>query len=92
MAMTGAPTPIEETRLNVPYCHVEGGISGHAGHAEKRALHTSPHARTLAGVAAVYDVIRSIFIAFPPSIASLSALLRNGALRMKSMPTGQSNG
>ena len=36
------------------------------------------------------DVMRSIFIAFPPSIASLSALLRNGALRMKSMPTGHS--
>ena len=44
------------------------------------------------GVNSRYDVMRSIFIALPPSIASLSALLRNGALRTKSMPTGQSNG
>jgi len=36
--------------------------------------------------------IFSSFIALPPRIASLSALLRNFALSTKSTPTGQSNG
>src|SRR5438067_11101440 len=38
------------------------------------------------------DVMRRSLIKFPPRIASFCALLRNGALRMKSMPIGQSNG
>ena len=39
-----------------------------------------------------YPVIRRSLIRFPPRIASLSALLKKGALRTKSIPTGQSKG
>ena len=39
-----------------------------------------------------YDVIRNSFIRLPPRIASLSALLRYDALRIRSTFAGQLNG
>ncbi len=54
--------------------------------------HSSPGSWRIAVAKGRYDAMRRSLIRLPPRIASLSALLRKGALRTKSMPIGQSKG
>ena len=73
-----------------------GAARAPSGAAGARAVTNTALARRRIDVGATFRwplfQIFSNFIAFPPRIASLSALLKNGALRTKSIPTGQSKG
>lgn len=80
-----------------PLTHREGSMTVGATVSVRYRVETRPSWRPLCPLiprrsTSGQDVIRSIFIALPPRIASFSVLFRNGALRTKSIPTGQSNG